>query len=672
MATYNDFENPLRLVISENVSIRPLFKRIIVTLTPTLALQDINSVEVRTALSATTNLTIARNFSGPIQFSATTQQPDLKVYLAANPIFGEVSTNSISVVPGPNVPSGTYTVTVTATSIEKNLSATKTFTVVVVGNNAPVADFTFTTNNDTVVFTDASTDSDGSIASRLWRFGDGTISSAQNPTKIYNVTLPTTFNVELVVTDNFGKTGTKQQAVTVSPRRSSTPSILLRPNTNILSVSGLNAQLATTISIDRTDYANRRVDLRVTSSPSGLVTTLNESATTANAVTLTITPRAFGTFTITVVGTGEGVAESKANITLTVAANTYRTVMYANPAQGGSVTGTSDTTQAPRNLQNGRKELEATESTSTSLTATESTGYTFVGWYLNNTLFSTNKTINVTSAVNGEFEARFALIPSPTPSASRTVIPPSPTPSASRTVIPPSPTPSASRTVISPSPTPSASRVVIRELCKSPNLPAIQNISIPCSQIDIKYNGGQAFQRQTLRVDTTQLGPGDCPYVWENSGLPDVSQCTIPVFWRSCVTGQLIEGTPPADFQETEFLGAGGGACWEPLTEIAFEPNLNEALRYSYQRGSSKYPTGKNIKVTNPSYGTAYRITVTTNPDITLSTRSQSGNKGALSFTIGPRSSETLIVNVTPKLLQTLQDGVANLLMIVEYQRVVA
>jgi hypothetical protein len=670
MATYNDIENPLRLVISDNVSIRPLFKRnIAATPSPTLALQDIDPVQVRTGLSETANLTIARNFSGPIQFSATTPQTGLNLYLTANPISGDANTNSISVIPGSGVPSGTYTVTVTAGSIEKNLFVTKTFTVVVVTNNAPVANFTFTKNNNIVTFTDTSTDSDGSITSRLWRFGDGTTASTPNPIKTYQVTSSTTFNVQLVVTDDFGKQDAVQKDVFVEPFTPGPPSITVRPISNILSTSQLNTPLTTQIFIDRTNYTNRRVNLSVTSRPAGLVATFNESATTANAATLTITPQSLGIFTITVVGAGEGVAESSTDITLTVSSNTYKTVMYADPVQGGTVTGTSDRTSSPRNLPNGRRELEATNLTRTNLTAAESTGYTFVGWYLNNILFSSNRDIEILTAVNGEFEARFTLIPSltPTPSTSRTVAPsPPPTP-------PPTPTPSTSRTVApSPPPTPSASRVVIRELCRPPNLPAIQNISIPCSQIDIKYSRGQAFQRQTLKVDTTQLGPGDCPYVWENSGLPDVSQCTIPVFWRNCVTGQLIEGTPPANFQETEFLGAGGGACWEPLTEIGFEPNLNDALRYSYQRGSSRYPTAKNIRVTNPSYGTSYRITVTTNPDITLSTRSQSGNNGALSFTIAPRSSETFIVNVTPRLLQTLQEGLSNLSMIVEYQKVIA
>jgi hypothetical protein len=236
-------------------------------------------------------------------------------------------------------------------------------------------------------------------------------------------------------------------------------------------------------------------------------------------------------------------------------------------------------------------------------------------------------------------------------------------------------TPDTSGCILPPPPvtTPVADQppVVTPNVCAVPRLPASRTVSVVCSQIDTKYTRGQAIQRQVLRVDTTQPGPGECPYVWENSGPPDVSSCIIPVFWRNCVTGQLIEGNPPADFQQSEFLGVGGGTCWEPIADLGFEPNLNEALRYSYQRGSSKYPTGRDIKVTNPSYGTSYKVTITTNSNITLSNRSRTGNKGTLSFTIEPRSSEMFTVNITPQLLQELQDGLSTLSMAVEYQKVI-
>ncbi|MGH8077753.1 MAG: metallophosphoesterase, partial [Lysobacter sp.] len=54
------------------------------------------------------------------------------------------------------------------------------------GNLPPVANFSFTTSDLAASFTDSSTDSDGTIASRSWSFGDGTNSTATHPSKTYS------------------------------------------------------------------------------------------------------------------------------------------------------------------------------------------------------------------------------------------------------------------------------------------------------------------------------------------------------------------------------------------------------------------------------------------------------------------------------------------------------
>ncbi|WP_170113449.1 proprotein convertase P-domain-containing protein [Ahniella affigens] len=105
-------------------------------------------------------------------------------------IWPQVATYFNNVVPGGDIGGGTPT------------------------NQAPTANFTFSSSGLTATFTDSSTDSDGTISSRSWNFGDGTTSTATSPSKTYAAA--GTYNVSLTVTDNAGATNTKTSAVTVS------------------------------------------------------------------------------------------------------------------------------------------------------------------------------------------------------------------------------------------------------------------------------------------------------------------------------------------------------------------------------------------------------------------------------------------------------------------------
>ncbi|OFX88059.1 MAG: hypothetical protein A2W99_11090 [Bacteroidetes bacterium GWF2_33_16] len=67
----------------------------------------------------------------------------------------------------------------------------------------------------TVTFSSAgSADSDGSIVSYLWNFGDGSTSTTANSTHTY--TTAGTYTVTLTVTDNLGATGTDQATATIT------------------------------------------------------------------------------------------------------------------------------------------------------------------------------------------------------------------------------------------------------------------------------------------------------------------------------------------------------------------------------------------------------------------------------------------------------------------------
>ena len=81
-------------------------------------------------------------------------------------------------------------------------------------NAAPLANFSWNCANLSCVFSDASTDSDGTVAAWSWAFGDGASSTNRNPSRAY--ASGGTYTVTLTVTDNGGATNQRSSAVTVS------------------------------------------------------------------------------------------------------------------------------------------------------------------------------------------------------------------------------------------------------------------------------------------------------------------------------------------------------------------------------------------------------------------------------------------------------------------------
>jgi serine protease len=108
---------------------------------------------------------------------------------------------------------GTYYVRVKAYSTFSGVSLTGSYSTGST-NTAPTANFTSSTSGLTATFTDTSTDAQNNITSRSWNFGDGTTSTATNPSKTYAAA--GTYTVTLTVTDAGGLTSTKSSSVTVT------------------------------------------------------------------------------------------------------------------------------------------------------------------------------------------------------------------------------------------------------------------------------------------------------------------------------------------------------------------------------------------------------------------------------------------------------------------------
>jgi PKD repeat protein len=80
-------------------------------------------------------------------------------------------------------------------------------------NSAPTAAFTVSCTQLACAFTDGSTDSDGTIASYAWDFGDSQTSSAKSPEHAF--ASAGTYTVKLTVIDNGGATDSTTTSVTV-------------------------------------------------------------------------------------------------------------------------------------------------------------------------------------------------------------------------------------------------------------------------------------------------------------------------------------------------------------------------------------------------------------------------------------------------------------------------
>ncbi|MFP4622838.1 MAG: PKD domain-containing protein [Gemmatimonadota bacterium] len=137
--------------------------------------------------------------------------------------FGDGNDGSGSTVSHTYAAGGTYTVTLTVTDNDGATGSDAQDVSVSDGtvNSPPSADFTYSASDLTVDFTDQSSDSDGTIDSWAWDFGDGATSTAQNPSHTYGA--GGTYTVTLTVTDDDGATDNESQSVTVSSSTTNSP-----------------------------------------------------------------------------------------------------------------------------------------------------------------------------------------------------------------------------------------------------------------------------------------------------------------------------------------------------------------------------------------------------------------------------------------------------------------
>lgn len=189
----------------------------------------VNNATLPQCGGTSTNVAPTANFTSSVsgltaQFANTSTDSDGTI-ASSQWSFGDGTTSTAASPSKTYSAAGTYTVTLTVTDNLGLKSVARSSTVTVGGtstNVAPTANFSFTVNGLTANFTNLSTDSDGTVASYAWTFGDGTTSTLASPLKTYSAA--GTYTVGLTVTDNKGTKSTlKSAAVTVTGGGTSLP-----------------------------------------------------------------------------------------------------------------------------------------------------------------------------------------------------------------------------------------------------------------------------------------------------------------------------------------------------------------------------------------------------------------------------------------------------------------
>ena len=307
--------------------------------------------------------------------------------------------------------------------------------------------------------------------------------------------------------------------------------------------------------------------------------------------------------------------------------NLYTITLTASPAEGGTVSGTSDLTPTPNTVVRTRRTQR------TNFNAIANIGYTFSGWYLNGTLWSTNNSPSISADRNATYEARFARNPGDDDCRCYFVAP-----------------------------------------------------TVTGTSFEVTYRPCTARSSRTTQTFTsfTNICSADIPLAGRNAQMPENlntnctsgQTCGTPVTWRECGQPAILLGSPPSTH---ELSNDTRGACYTLRTEdepppsrapsptpsptpsappvITFVPALDTGLTFQYQRGSTQYPTSQVITATNTSAVVSCELQITTNSNIIVTP-----NK----FIVLPGNSTQFTIQVTSNLLNQLQDGTSGLQMSID------
>ena len=149
----------------------------------------------------------------------TDQSTDLEGLIASwSWVFGDGGTSTVQNPSHTYTAADSYNVTLWVTDGDgATNSVTQTISVSSSVNIPPTASFTYSCTDLSCSFNGSdSTDSDGTISSYDWDFGDGNTYSSSTATAAHDFDIAGTYSVTLTVTDNVGATGINNQEVTIT------------------------------------------------------------------------------------------------------------------------------------------------------------------------------------------------------------------------------------------------------------------------------------------------------------------------------------------------------------------------------------------------------------------------------------------------------------------------